>query len=328
MENRNGTTKIKRKLHRGRFFVFLIVLSLIVYIAGIGVYQIYIVGQDVFAKCDKLVTEFKESQPLMGKYQAPHFNEFANILLIGVDGTQDDNLPVGQRADALILLSINKQTGLVNVVSLPRNTKVSIPGRSQQDYINQSYYYGGAQLTVRTVEDFLEIPINHYIAFDIKAFTEVLNVFGGSYLYVEHDMDYDDPQGNLAIHLKQGYQYLDAESTMNYLRYRSDELGDIGRVQRQQKFIKQFYEESFRVDTVFKIPQLLEIADKRVVTSLAASDVARLVKYLVNCPEDAIKTVMLPGITSEEGDKSYWQVDLAKKTVFLEKLFMPNQDSI
>ena len=90
----------------------------------------------------------------------------------------------------------------------------------------------------QTIANLLRIPIHYYALANWQGFIEIINLIGGVDLYVDKDMRYEDPYAKLKIDIKHGYQHLDGEKSGQYVRFRSDELGDIGRVQRQQKFLK------------------------------------------------------------------------------------------
>jgi LCP family protein required for cell wall assembly len=148
----------------------------------------------------------------------------------------------------MIVASVDPRAGTVNMLSIPRDTRVVIPGRSGYDKITHAYAYGGAALATRTVEAFLGVPINYYLA--TGRALSVSSIFGGVDMYVEQDMNYDDPYAGLSINLRKGSQHLDGEKAGQYIRFRHDELGDIGRVHRQQRFMKAMSDEMLQVGTL------------------------------------------------------------------------------
>lgn len=301
--------------------IFLCLLAVLLYALCWGVYGVYVAGRGYYLEYRVMIDDFEARKSLQTKFQDPKFKEFTNILLLGLDDGDPENSLAGRRADAIFVVSINNTNGFLHLLSIPRDTKANIPGRAAEENINQSYYYGGTQLAVRTVENLLQIPLHHYIVLDMRAFTEIVDVLGGIYLYVEHDMDYEDPYAQLAIHLKKGYQYLSGAEAVQYMRYRSDELGDVGRVQRQQKFLKALYGEVLKVDTIAKLPAVLEIVNRRVTTSLAALDTAHVAKSLSDCRAEAIRAEMLPGAAQEEKGETYWRMDLVKTQQLLDEAF-------
>ena len=120
----------------------------------------------------------------------------------------------------------------------------------------------------QTVANLLQVPIHYYVLVDWRAFIDVIDLIGGVDLYVEKDMYYEDPYADLVIDIKHGYQHLDGKRAGEYVRFRKDELGDIGRVQRQQKFMKAAAAQIFNIDTVTKIPALFSTVDRHVETDM------------------------------------------------------------
>ena len=159
----------------------------------------------------------------------------ATIMIMGVDERSDD---IG-RSDTLMVATIDPVKNETSLLSIPRDTRVAIP-RNGYDKINAAYAYGGEKLTQRTVEDFLGIRIDHYVIINIHAFQKIVDAIGGIDINVEKRMYYEDPwddDGGLIIDLRPGMQHMDGKTAVTYVRYR-DEDGDIGRVKRQQKFMR------------------------------------------------------------------------------------------
>ena len=127
-----------------------------------------------------------------------------------------------------------------------------LPGRKEVEKLGHAYAYGGPALTVKAVEDLLQIPVNYYVTLHWQGFIRCVDSLGGVDLYVEQDMDYEDPYAALAIHLNKGYQHLDGDKSGQYVRFRSDELGDIGRAQRQQRFLRALANQAFQWETLAK----------------------------------------------------------------------------
>ena len=166
-------------------------------------------------------------------------NERINILLLGIDdGDSEAAETEPKRTDAIILLSFDPANNKVSVLSIPRDTKVILPGHKDPEKINAAYAYGGAVMAKQTVANLLRVPIHYYALANWQGFIDIVNLIGGVDIYVDKDMYYEDPYADLVIDIKHGYQHMDGVTAGKYVRFRKDELGDIGRVQRQQKFLK------------------------------------------------------------------------------------------
>ncbi|MFA6851254.1 MAG: LCP family protein [Selenomonadaceae bacterium] len=305
----------RRRLKIGRLFVFLLILGLI----GWCIYRLCLWGNQTYQTYYAIYENYQLQQELkQAKSPDLRYDDYTNILVLGIDeGTGSE---IGQRADTIILLSIDDKDGKMRVLSIPRNTLLVLPGRQKEERINASYYYGGAPLSVQAVSKLLNgITIHQYITINVSALTELIDVLGGIDIYVENDMNYEDPDADFQIHLQKGYQHLNGTMAQEYLRYRGDELGDIGRVQRQQRFVKKLYKKIQSIDTIIKLPALIDILRYRMATSVELMDTAHLIKIIKGLSADTPKTYMLPGSLTANGVD--WVADKAGIEAEIDELF-------
>lgn len=239
----------------------------------------------------------------------PRFDGYTNVLLLGLDDGADAAEDGGRRADTVLLLSSDNQTGRVRFLSIPRDTWIHYPGTQQGGRISGAYTVGGPSMMVRAVSNLLGgVSIHQYVVVDTKAFADLIDQLGGIDLYVEGDMDYEDPASGLTIHLKRGYQHLDGRQVQGYLRYRSPEMGDIGRVQRQQKFVRVLYNKLLQMDTIPHLPEIAAILREEVDTSAEIFDAAHLANVLRGISREQPETKMLPGAPAQDDD-TVWVPD-------------------
>ncbi len=263
--------------------------------------------------------------PYAAKEDSKQFNQDRiNILLLGLDDGDEQHPGAPRRSDTMIMVSIHKDDGTINLLSIPRDTRVEIPGHKGYDKITHAYFYGGPSLAVKTVETLLQAPVNHYVVIDWQAFIKIVDLLGGVDLYVERNMDYEDPYADLAIHLKKGYQHLNGHQAGEYIRFRSDELGDIGRVQRQQRFLKAMSEEAFSAGTILKIPSLISTMNEYIVTDISGADMAKIAYYLKGFKTQSLHAEMLPGNFADIGGLSYWNPDKEQTQQLVQRLFISN----
>ncbi|WIW71424.1 MULTISPECIES: LCP family protein [Anaerosinus] len=320
----NQKVRKKRRLRIDRCILLIIILIVACFAIGFLIKGVYAVGQNAYQFCQNISQDYQKRMSFQAKFQSEKFKNYTNILLIGVDDGDIDNAGMAKRADALMMMSINHETGSLEIVSIPRDTYVNIPGRNTLGRIAQAYSYGETQLTVRTVEELLKIPINHYIVVDWDTFVGVIDTLGGIDLYVENDMYYEDPYANLVIDLKKGFQHLDGVSAGKYVRYRSDDLADIGRVQRHQRILKAIYTQALHVDAIVKIPEIFDIINKNVTTSLSAFDVAKIIKYVDHVSQDSIRTQMIPGDLKTMNNENVWVINEGELNRLLDQIFIDN----
>jgi len=246
-----------------------------------------------------------------------------NILLVGIDdGDSADPKNSSHRSDSMLLLGVHRKTGAVSLLSIPRDTRVAIPGHSSADKFGHSFAYGGAQLTIATIQDFLKIPVHYYIVADWQGFIRIVDALGGVDLHVEADMRYSDPYANLKIDLKKGFQHLNGNQAGQYVRFRHDEMGDIGRVSRQQKFLKALATQAIRPGNLIRIPRIIEILRENVQTNMTPWNVQEVFVAVPSLKNNRIQSDMIPGNFANIGGVSYWEPDRAETRKVVERLFV------
>ena len=230
-----------------------------------------------------------------------------NIMVMGVDKRSDD---VG-RSDTLFVLTVDTNTKEVAMLSIPRDTRIKIPGNGW-DKINAAYAYGGEKLSQQSVENLLGIKIDHHIEINVAGFKKIIDAMGGVTIDVEKRMYYNDPyddDGGLVIDLRPGVQHMDGATAIQYVRYR-DEEGDIGRVERQQKFIKAVLNEVTSPSVIIKIPAIISEVSSAVKGDMSTTEMLNLAKILNDASKKGLKTDMVPGKPAYIDDISYWIPDL------------------
>lgn len=251
-------------------------------------------------------------------------NERINILLLGIDdGDSEAAASEPKRTDAMILLSVDPKNNKVAVLSLPRDTKVVLPGHRDSQKLNSAYTYGGVVMAKQTVANLLRVPIHYYALANWKGFIDIVNLIGGVDIYVDNDMHYEDPYANLVIDIKHGFQHMNGETAGKYVRFRSDELGDIGRVQRQQKFLKAAAEQMFSVQNISKIGTLLNTLDKYIETDLNTVTMLKAANSFKIFGDDKVRSTMLYGKFDDSTGVSYWSVSEADVNKSLDELGIP-----
>ena len=233
----------------------------------------------------------------------------ATIMIMGVDERSDD---VG-RSDTLMVATIDPIKNETSLLSIPRDTRVAIP-RYGYDKINAAYAYGGENLTQRTVEDFLGIRIDHYIIINTHAFQKIVDAIGGIDIDVEKRMYYEDPwddDGGLIIDLRPGLQHMDGKTAVTYVRYR-DEDGDIGRVKRQQKFMRAIVDAVTTPAILPRLPSIISSVIDSVKTDLSVRQMLEFIGTLKESQTKGLRTEMVPGRPLYIDEVSYWIPDMAQ----------------
>lgn len=231
-----------------------------------------------------------------------------NFLLMGIDARQGETRT---RTDSLILVSVDKEHNRMAMLSIPRDTRVKIPGHGY-DKINAANVYGGPELVMQTVSDLLGVEIDNYMMTNVRGFRDIVDTLGGVTIDVEKRMyhydPYDEPDMR-RIDLQPGVQRLDGNKALQYVRFRSDALGDVSRTERQQKFLKALAKEMMQPSTITKLPKLVPTINKYLETNLGLGDMITLAKAAKDLNNVEIVTQTLPGKFLNMNGVSYWSVD-------------------
>ena len=234
-------------------------------------------------------------------------HQITHVMIMGVDSRKDD---VG-RSDTLMVTSIDETAEKAALLSIPRDTRVAIDGHGY-DKINHAYAYGGHELTKSSVEKLLGVPMDHYIIIDTKAFERIIDAIGGVDINVEKRMHYEDPwddNGGLVIDLYPGEQHMDGKKAIQYVRYRDGE-GDIGRIGRQQKFMKAVMAQVLSPEIVPRLPDIVKEVSSAVKTDMSVTELLSFAKMMKNFQANGLEAQMVPGQPAYHKDISYWIPDI------------------
>lgn len=235
-----------------------------------------------------------------------------NVLLLGIDARPGEK---DARTDSMILVSIDRDTQKIAMISIPRDTLVDIEGHGSNK-INSANQFGGADLARKTVEQLLGVNIPYYVKTNFDGFKDIVDTLGGVTLDVEKRMYY--PSEN--INLKPGEQRLNGSNALAYVRFRHDALGDIARTQRQQKFLTALAKEAMKASTIIKLPKLVPQLMAAVETNLGLRDAIFLASAASRLDPGNIVSATLPGVFYNYKGVSYWKVDTDKTKVVLNEL--------
>lgn len=291
-----------RRKHRG----FLWVLLAVAFIAAAAAGALFASN----SLLDKSADDVVEDGLLTAK-------DKTTIMIMGVDERDDD---VG-RSDTLMVATLDPKKDQAALMSIPRDTRVKIKGHGW-DKINAAYAYGsakggseaGEKLAQRTVEDFLGVNMDHYVVVNIQAFQKIIDAIGGIDIDVEKRMYYEDTwddDGGLIIDLQPGMQHMDGKTAVTYVRYR-DEEGDIGRIKRQQKFMKACMDKVTSPAIIPKLPSVIKEVMSSVKTDLSFRQMLEFAGTLKEAQKNGLKTEMVPGKPLYIDGVSYWIPDLQK----------------
>lgn len=277
--------------------------------------------------------------------QMPQLTRPVNILILGTkvltSDLEDDKLQqekLGYHAlvnsldglsDTNLLLRFNPENHKLAVLSIPRDTRTFVEGVGLTK-INEANYYGGPALSAKSISDLLGgIGIDRYIRVNVQAVEKLVDALGGVTVYVPKDMKYQDDSQHLYINLKAGKQKLNGNQALQFMRFRYDDLGDIGRIQRQQILMRALMEQTLNPATVVRLPKILSVVQEHIDTNLTIEELVALVGFAAQTQRSNVQMLMVPGEFSDPKDfqASYWLPSYEGIDAMVTQHFNMNQDS-
>lgn len=231
-----------------------------------------------------------------------------NFLLMGVDSknVKEDSKT---RSDTLMVFNVDKSTGRISILSIPRDTRAAIDGRKNKEKINHAHAYGGPELTLDTVSRLLNLDLEYYVVADYNFVKEFVDLIGGVEIDVPMDMYYEDPTADppLLIDLQEGNQVLNGDKSLQYLRFRKGyKNADLGRIEAQQGFMKSLVKRTLRPVNIFKIPQMYLAYNDYITTNIPIGTIAKFGLKFNKYDMANMHTETLPGEPKMIGGVSYF----------------------
>jgi LCP family protein required for cell wall assembly len=255
------------------------------------------------------------------------------ILVMGVDApnksvrAKDEDAFEGTRTDTMMLIRVDGVKKKVSLVSIPRDSKVYLAGNRGIDKINAAHAIGGPDLAVNTVQDSFGIPIDNFMVINFRGVRELVDAVGGIDVHIDKPMRYTDRTARLFINFEPGQHHLDGKQAEEFLRFRHDQLGDIGRIRRQQQFIAALAKKMRDPAILFRVPQLVSIASKYIETDMSVNELAGLAFFGKEVNLNAIRSATLPGHPGGV-TVSYWIINPEAAQTVLDRLILDNPEPL
>ncbi|MCD6413289.1 MAG: LCP family protein [Elusimicrobia bacterium] len=237
--------------------------------------------------------------------------ERINLLLVGADHVRG-----GSHADVVLWVSYQPQTKFIDVVSIPRDALIKwdrwIPRKLGEILYLKTKRFGmskGLKIFKRELENFLGVNFDYYSVVTFEAFVHFIDAIGAIPVKIETPMNYDDNWGNLHIHFEPGYYELSGKDALKYIRYRNTPLGDLGRMKRQQKFLRGLISRIISIQTVLNIPKFTKIYKEDILTNIDIFDVLTIADTFRTIDPTRQRYQILPGIPQKIFSKDVWRID-------------------
>jgi polyisoprenyl-teichoic acid--peptidoglycan teichoic acid transferase len=234
-----------------------------------------------------------------------------------------DKVALNGRSDTMMLVFINPPQNRVSVLNIPRDTEVNI-GKYGVAKINSANALGGPECAKGAVTSLLDVNVDHFVVMNLRGLEDLVNEIGGVTVEVPKKMSYMDWTAKLKIDLEPGVHTLTGNQSMGFVRFRHDDLGDIGRVQRQQMFLNAVSRKMIDPRAWVHVPGLMNIAKQNIQTDLSEMDILAALNFIHSIPRENIKFVMLPGQFAGNGD---WIADPQVKQLAAQ-LLNPEQEVV
>lgn len=271
---------------------------------------------------------FKFSRKKEG-FNVPFTPRRQNILLLGVDSNGDGaDMWAGTRSDTIIIVNIDPKSHSIKAISIPRDSKVYLPDNKGVQKINSAHALGGVNLVKKTLKETFGIKIDKYIIIHDDAVEKTVDALGGIPIYVEKRMYYNDYAGKLHIDLQKGNTILNGKQAVGYLRYRKDGLGDIGRTQRQQWFMKSLFERLHSPQVITKIPEVINVLNSHIKTDMSFYELSQYAAMARSIDKNKIEIATLPGAPNQKGYISYWILDPVKTQEVINRMIYRDKPNL
>jgi LCP family protein required for cell wall assembly len=238
--------------------------------------------------------------------------ERVTILLLGVDKREGEHGP--WRTDTVILGTIDPESKMAGMLSIPRDLWVPIPGYGENrinsaNFIGDRDKYpgGGPALAKKAVEYNFGVPVHYYVLVDFEGFEKIIDTIGGIDVNVErtlHDEKYPDPSPDnpnrvKTVHFEAGLQHMDGKAALEYARSRKS-TSDFDRSHRQLQIIMAVREQALRLNLIPRVPDLMVTLADTVQTDLQPGNIITLARLAGEIEQDNIKSVVIdPNMTVE-----------------------------
>ena len=218
------------------------------------------------------------------------------VLVMGSD-------VIGGNTD--VMFTVQVKDGITHLTQVPRDTYVEPPELGVMK-ANALYATGGPDAAKAEVGRLLAMPVQKHLKVNLAAVTKVADALGGVEVTVPKAMYYVDNAQGLLIDLAPGPQVLKGADLEGFLRFRHDEMGDLGRMERQRLVLAEVFRKLVQPTTLVRLPALLQIAGEDVHTNLSPLDMSQLVGLMGS---SKMSTSRLPGRPYWQNELSYWMPD-------------------
>lgn len=241
-----------------------LLLTVVLAIGGYGYYLYSSVQSTVDQMHQPIEREKSERRDLEVNMED---REPLSFLLLGVDARAADS----GRSDTLMVVTVNPEDQSMKMVSIPRDTYTEMVGRGHQDKINHAYAFGGPEMAMASVENFLDVPIDYFVTVNMEGFKDIVDALGG----VTVDNDFAFSSGGHDFN--EGEIFLEGDEALAFSRMRyEDPRGDLGRNDRQRQIVDAMIQEGAQLSSVTKAGSILDALGNNLTTNMTFDDMMKI----------------------------------------------------
>lgn len=322
-KNKEETGPINNR-PKTRLLLFIIVFILAVIAAGF-IYYRTLDYKDIFLNKEKaktdLQTEASTYQTDIGRNNGSFY-----ILCLGIDKTEERESWLGvYRTDTVVLVRIDLDVQNIKVLSIPRDTYTYVPVEKKNDKINHAYAYGsqngkGVQASIEAINHLMgNNVVDYYFLMDMEPIPNIVDQIGGVLIDVEIDMKSHDAD------LSKGLQVLNGKQAFDYIHWRYSAGGDIDRIKRQQKFVRELYKQQREKNNILQTIQIVLKYKSSIQTDLSTRQIVGLGKFMSEIPAGNVDYYYIPGDGQMINGVSYWVMDKNETQQTLKEFFKKNR---
>jgi LCP family protein required for cell wall assembly len=283
--------RVRQRRRRRRLTVTLSVLVLLIIGTAVSVYAW---ARGVEGKLNRVANQDSALIDVLKAETPRKPGEPFYMVITGTDTRPEEKVA---RSDTLLVARIDPQNRRVQMMSIPRDTRVQIPGRGMEK-INAAMQHGGPALVVKTIKEFTGLPVTHYVNINFVGFKDIVNAMGGVTVYVPEKIDDLQAADNhpSAKLIPKGWQTLDGMHALTFVRARHQFADqDFSRMRNQQAFLKALVKKAATLTNPLQLAALVNAVAEAVDTDLSLEQIYGLARDFRGMPDANLETITMPG---------------------------------
>ncbi|MCR6112263.1 LCP family protein [Bacillus sp. A301a_S52] len=240
----------------------------LVSLLAVGGYGFYLYKSVQTTVNSSMHTELNREKPDLREFVVNmEAREPVSFLLLGVDAEESTS----GRTDTMMVITVNPDDESMRMVSIPRDTLMEIPGLGKQDKVNHAFAFGGPDMAISAIENYLDIPIDYFLTVNMDGFQEMVDALGG--VTVQNELDFSQ-NGH---EFNQGELFLNGDQALAYARMRKeDPRGDLGRNERQRQIVNSMIKEGAQLSSITRAESILDALGNNIMTNLTFDNMISL----------------------------------------------------